>query len=123
MLCFAQYCNGMAYVFGKNIKKAGMMDMEKNALRMPMYFGDLVAVLDGGAPDDCGISLYVESEKYRILIARFSCGVLGSENGTLIARFWDDCRSYEPACLIRLTEKELREYFHRVAHEGDIEMI
>lgn len=97
--------------------------MEKNALRMPMYFGDLVAVLDGGAPDDCGISLYVESEKYRILIARFSCGVLGSENGTLIARFWDDCRSYEPACLIRLAEKELREYFHRVAHEGDIEMI
>lgn len=100
-----------------------MTDMEKNALRMPMYFGDLVAVLDGDAPDDCGISLYVESEKYRILIARFSCGVLGSENGTLIARFWDDCRSYEPACLIRLTEKELREYFHHVAHEGDIEMI
>lgn len=97
--------------------------MEKNALRMPMYFGDLVAVLDGGAPDDCGISLYVESEKYRILIARFSCGGLGSENGTLIARVWDDCRSYEPAYRLRLTEKELREYFHRVAHEGGVEMI
>ena len=58
--------------------------MEKNALRMPMYFGDLVAVLDGDAPDDCGISLYVESEKYRILVARFSCGVLDPKTELLL---------------------------------------
>ncbi len=97
--------------------------MEKNALRMPMYFGDLVAVLDGDAPDARGISLYIENENHHLLVARFTCGDPESENESLIARVWDDCRSYEPACLIRLAEKELREYFHRVAHEGDIEMI
>ena len=123
MLCFAQYCNATAYASGKNIEKARMNDMEKNALRMPMYFGDLVAVLDGGAPDARGISLYIENENHHLLVARFTCGDPESENEPLIARVWDDCRSYEPAYRLRLTEKELREYFHRVAHEGDIEMI
>ena len=97
--------------------------MDKSSLRTPMYFGDLVAVLDGDAPDAHGISLYIENENHRLLVARFTCGDPQSENKSLVARVWDDCRSYEPACLIRLTEKELREYFHRVVHEDDIEMI